>query len=87
MTTPPTTPRPRCRPCGAATHPGATHCGEHLLQIVRWANEDEPAPVDRPDVYIPRLNGIRGVRNGGTARARRGARRPRDGELLNFDGE
>jgi hypothetical protein len=57
-----------------------------MLQLQRFVDGDASEP-DAPDVYQPRLDGIRGLKNGGTARARRGMRRPRLGEDLNFDGE
>jgi hypothetical protein len=74
----------RCKTCGAAAR--GSHCGEHMLQLQRFVDGDASEP-DAPDVYQPRLDGIRGLKNGGTARARRGMRRPRTGEELNFDGE
>lgn len=78
--------RGACKTCGALCGPGQSHCGEHLLALARYVQDDLPEP-DAPDVYVPRLNGVRGLSQGGTARARRGMRRPRTGEELNFDGE
>lgn len=76
----------KCKTCGVPCK--GSHCGEHFLQLQRFVEADGVAEQpDAPDVYTPRLNGIKGFRNGGTARARRGMRRPRTGEDLNFDGE
>lgn len=84
MTT--SSPKPQCKTCGAPAAHGGAHCATHYEALQRYLADEQPEP-DAPDVYVPRLNGIRGVRNGGTARARRGMRRPRVGEELNFDGE
>lgn len=74
-----------CKTCGARCAPGQSHCGEHLLALARFI-DGAPEP-ETPDVYRPRFDGVRGLQNGGSARARRGLRRPRIGEDLNFDGE
>jgi hypothetical protein len=78
-------PARKCKTCGVACGPGASHCAEHLLQLAQYL-DGAPSEADRADVYVPRLNGVRGL-GMSTPMARRGMRRPRTGEELNFDGE
>lgn len=71
-----------CKTCKRPIEAGQIRCDAHEAELQRWLQQD--GERDRPDVYQPRRNGVAtGLPEWRTAR--RGLRKPRPGEELNFD--
>lgn len=73
-----------CKTCKCPIDAGETRCADHEAEFQRWLRH-EAGEQDRPDVYQPRRNGVAAAPDWRTAR--RGLRRPRPGEELNFDAD
>lgn len=74
-----------CKSCQRPIPFGDARCAEHEAQFQRWLQCETSEP-DRPDVYQPRRDGISATALDRRT-ARRGLRRPRPGEELNFDAD
>lgn len=72
----------QCKTCGRPVNPGDVRCPEHEAACRAYLQAD--GEQDRPDVYQPRRNGVH-FAGPIVGLARRGLRRPRPGEELNFD--
>lgn len=71
-----------CKTCQCPINAGDVRCSEHEAAYQAWLRLD--GEQDRPDVYQPRRNGVSTAAPEWRT-ARRGLRRPRPGEELNFD--
>lgn len=74
-----------CKTCQCEIPAGDTRCATHQAQFEQWLARDTSEP-DRPDIYQPRRDGISATALERRT-ARRGLRRPRPGEELNFDAD
>lgn len=72
----------QCKTCRRPVDAGDVRCAEHEAAFQSWLHT--AGEQDRPDVYQPRRNGV-AFAGPIVGPARRGLRRPRPGEELNFD--